>query len=362
MSAAEAAGRKVRFGVFELDSQTGELRKGGLRIRLQEQPFRVLVTLLDRPGELVTREELRKKLWPEDTFVDFDQGLGTAIRKLREALGDSADNPRFIETLPRRGFRFIVPVSWETARAVAGPGVAQPGPARHARRQVLHHRVALIAVAILGLGALAYLLTPSPSIPKVMKIVQLTNDGRMKSPIIVTYGSRIYFSEVIRLGGWSPAVISTSGGEVVPIPVNPLNDSPILDISPDGSRLLLEVPGLVWPGSDGPLWVVPAVGGVPRRLGQLIAHEARWSPDGEKILFTRINDHHLYVARADGTESRPLAALPGQPYYIHWSPDGRYISFTVEDAGSCTVWQGSADGTNLRPVLPRSEIAFASSP
>src|SRR5690349_17491384 len=121
MSAAEAAGRKVRFGVFELDSQTGELRKGGLRIRLQEQPFRVLVTLVERPGELVTREELRKKLWPEDTFVDFDQGLGTAIRKLREALGDTADNPRFIETLPRRGFRFIAPVHGNSAAAVAGP-------------------------------------------------------------------------------------------------------------------------------------------------------------------------------------------------------------------------------------------------
>ena len=100
MSAAETAGRKVRFGVFELDPQTGELRKRGLRIPLQEQPFRVLTALVERPGELVTRDALRKKLWPDDTFVDFDQGLGTAIRKIREALGDTADNPRFIETLP----------------------------------------------------------------------------------------------------------------------------------------------------------------------------------------------------------------------------------------------------------------------
>jgi TolB-like protein/DNA-binding winged helix-turn-helix (wHTH) protein/Tfp pilus assembly protein PilF len=101
--------RSVRFGVFELDLRTGELKKKGLRIRLQSQPFRLLVTLLKERGEIVTREELRRTLWPEDTFVDFDHSLGSAINKLREALGDSATNPRFIETAPRRGYRFIAP-------------------------------------------------------------------------------------------------------------------------------------------------------------------------------------------------------------------------------------------------------------
>src|SRR5437667_7652103 len=109
----------LRFGVFEVDERSGELRKQGVRIKLQEQPFHVLAVLLQRPGEVVTREELRSQNWPADTFVDFDNSLNTAINKLREALGDSADNPRFIETLPRRGYRFITPVTSEDRKASA---------------------------------------------------------------------------------------------------------------------------------------------------------------------------------------------------------------------------------------------------
>ncbi len=102
--------RLVRFGLFEADMQAGELRKNGVRIRLQEQPFQVLAQLLAFPGEIVTRELLRERIWPADTFVDFDHSLNTAINKIREALGDSASNPRFVETLARRGYRFIAPV------------------------------------------------------------------------------------------------------------------------------------------------------------------------------------------------------------------------------------------------------------
>src|SRR5689334_6451043 len=100
----------VRFGLFEAEVQTGELRKRGLKVRLQEQPFQVLVMLLERPGEVVTRDEVKKSLWPADTYVDFEAGLNRAINRLREALGDDADRPRFIETLPRRGYRFVAPV------------------------------------------------------------------------------------------------------------------------------------------------------------------------------------------------------------------------------------------------------------
>src|SRR5918997_1699239 len=101
----------VRFAAFELGLRTGELRRSGIKISLPDQPFQVLRTLLDRPGDLVTREELRQRLWAAETFVDFERGLNAAVRRLRDALGDSADVPRFVETLPRRGYRFIAPVS-----------------------------------------------------------------------------------------------------------------------------------------------------------------------------------------------------------------------------------------------------------
>jgi cholera toxin transcriptional activator len=101
-----------RFGVFELDSEAGELRKSGVRLRLQDQPFQVLCMLVQRPGQLVSREEFRKELWPADTFVDFDHSLNTIVNKLREVLGDSASNPRFVETLAKRGYRFLPPVEF----------------------------------------------------------------------------------------------------------------------------------------------------------------------------------------------------------------------------------------------------------
>jgi cholera toxin transcriptional activator len=104
---ASSAAPKFRFGVFEADVRTGELRKHGIRLRLPDQPFAVLVALLEHPGELVTREELVKRLWPDGTFVDYDHSLNTAVNRLRETLGDSAETPRFIETLPRRGYRFV---------------------------------------------------------------------------------------------------------------------------------------------------------------------------------------------------------------------------------------------------------------
>src|SRR5437660_10031535 len=106
--------RIARFGVFELDLNTGELRKGGVKLRLQGQPVQVLTLLLERAGDVVTREELREKLWASDTFVDFDHSLNTAINKVREALGDSASSPRYVETLARRGYRFIAPVQEST--------------------------------------------------------------------------------------------------------------------------------------------------------------------------------------------------------------------------------------------------------
>jgi DNA-binding winged helix-turn-helix (wHTH) protein len=127
---ASSARRILRFGVFEVDVTSGELRKSGVRLRLQEQPFQLLVFLLQRPGDVVTREEVREKLWPADTFVDFDHSLNTAIAKLRDALGDSASSPRYVETLARRGYRFVAPVEVSDPQPLQTPSTAGPTNAR----------------------------------------------------------------------------------------------------------------------------------------------------------------------------------------------------------------------------------------
>src|ERR1700704_4988815 len=110
MGTPATSARIVRFGIFEVDLSAAELRKHGLRLKLSEQPFQILTMLLERPGEVITRDELRNRLWQTDTFVDFDHGLNNAVMRLREVLGDSSDNPRFVETIPRRGYRFVAHV------------------------------------------------------------------------------------------------------------------------------------------------------------------------------------------------------------------------------------------------------------
>ncbi len=122
-----AGTRRARFGAFEVDLHLGQLRKHGIRLKLQDQPFQVLALLLEHPGDLVTREEFRQKLWPADTFVDFDTGLNSAIKKLRDGLGDSAEEPRYIQTLPRRGYRFIAPLAAHPQGTPQTQGSAEPG-------------------------------------------------------------------------------------------------------------------------------------------------------------------------------------------------------------------------------------------
>ena len=148
--------RIVRFGVYELNCETGELRKGRLKIKLQDQPFQVLAMLVERPGELVTREELLSRLWPSDTFVDFDHGLNVAVKKLRQALGDTAENPRFVETLSRRGYRFVAPVEnvptedWASKNVESPASVASVEPVHPSTRRFLPW--ALVAVGLLAAG------------------------------------------------------------------------------------------------------------------------------------------------------------------------------------------------------------------
>lgn len=157
--------RLYRFGVFEADPRSGELRKNGARLRLQEQPFQILVRLLQNSGAVVTREELRRQLWPADTFVDFDHSLNTAIGKLREALDDSASSPRFLETLPKRGYRFLAPVQIVDANGrpvseapvAASPAAAESRPSElpTAPRPALRSMFALLQIMYLAVYAVA---------------------------------------------------------------------------------------------------------------------------------------------------------------------------------------------------------------
>jgi TolB-like protein/DNA-binding winged helix-turn-helix (wHTH) protein/Flp pilus assembly protein TadD len=169
-----SAHESVRFGVFEVDVRAGELRKRGSRVKLQEQPFQVLALLLERPGDVVTRDELQRRLWPSHTFVDFEQGLNGAIKRLRQALGDSAESPRFVETLPRHGYRLIVPVvAGETAPS------ARPGwRGRSARLAIPGLVVVLIAGVALGLVApriRARLSPPQPASIRSIAVLPLKN-------------------------------------------------------------------------------------------------------------------------------------------------------------------------------------------
>jgi TolB-like protein/DNA-binding winged helix-turn-helix (wHTH) protein/Flp pilus assembly protein TadD len=195
-----ASVRSIRFGVFEVDLRAGELKKRGIRIRLQGQPYLLLVTLLKQRGEMVTREELRRTLWPEDTFVDFDHGLGSATNKLRDALGDSATNPRFIETVPRRGYRFIAPFeAVENAEVAPMRGELPPDPCQPAATDFPHaedrlkpdhpadaplrglrlsrSKIILYAVVVLGAGLLTFLFFRSrpPALIRSLAVLPLEN-------------------------------------------------------------------------------------------------------------------------------------------------------------------------------------------
>lgn len=180
--------RLIRFGAFELDVEGGELRKHGIRLRLADQPFRILLHLLQHPGKVVTREELRTLLWGEDTFVDFDHGLNAAINKIRETLGDSAASPRYIETVPRRGYRFIADLALPPIprpEEVSAPPAQEPAPSSPAQLPVTprarrHWRwaagVAVIVLLAFGVGAWWGIDRSTASVPQY-NLRPLTDDA-----------------------------------------------------------------------------------------------------------------------------------------------------------------------------------------
>jgi DNA-binding winged helix-turn-helix (wHTH) protein len=194
----------LRFGVFEIDPSARELRKHGVRIKLQDQPFAVLLILLEKPGQLVTKEELQQRLWPADTFVEFDKGIYNAMKRLRETLGDEAETPRYIETLPRRGYRFIAPV--QRRDGVGGRLELPPTPERTLRLPG-SKRFVLLASCLCALALAVIFIRlkpwPFPAVPKVIDTAQVTKDGTKKdweewrrvTFKLVSDGNGLYFQE-----------------------------------------------------------------------------------------------------------------------------------------------------------------------
>jgi DNA-binding winged helix-turn-helix (wHTH) protein/Tol biopolymer transport system component len=359
-----AEGRKetVRFGPFELDSQCGELRKNNVRLRLQGQPIQILEMLLAKPGELVSREEIQQRLWSADTFVDFDHSLNTAIKKLRQALGDEVDAPLYIDTLPKRGYRFIGKVEKEAPReenpVLADTTIVPPEPVatlpanRRTRRSwVLAGGVAILLVA----GWLIYQGSRPPSLPRITSSHPLVTNIRTSLPVadtkLLTDGKSIYFVTPQGVHDVAPSTfqVLVTGGAVSELPG--VND-PLYDISRDGSELLLMVP-------DGPKWdhvnvfAKPLPAGPPR----MILKDGRypiWASDGRGIFFVRNDYKELDRANADGTGVQRIATSTdiGAP---HLSPDGSRIRFS---AGNGELWEVGTDGSNLHPVLAGQKLAL----
>jgi Tol biopolymer transport system component/DNA-binding winged helix-turn-helix (wHTH) protein len=320
----------VRFGIFEADFRAGELRRSGVKIRLQEQPLQVLALLLAKPGELVTREELQSKLWPSDTFVDFDHGLNAAVKRLRDALGDSADNPRFIETLARRGYRFIAPVNDSTAALKEPAQSPQPTQSSQSRQGIPHSRrywqVALATSLVLLFGIFGgwqaghrsaasvrlseRRLTGNPENEPVMSAA-LSPDGR-------------YLAFTDRTGLFLRVVGS---GETHSVAVPDPGKARFVSWFPDGNHVLAT--RVATPGGQPSLWDVSVFGGTPRKLIDA-AENGLVSPDGSQLAFLRgeYGRQEIWLAQPDGDSAHKLLGEPGDNISAFaWSPDGHRIAY-----------------------------------
>jgi DNA-binding winged helix-turn-helix (wHTH) protein len=352
MPLSSAASSVYRFGVFELDGRTGELRRDGVKLKLQDQLFQVLLRLLGRPGEIVSRDELRSALWSDDTFVDFDTGLNTTIKRLRETLGDSADNPIFIETVPRRGYRFIAPVSESGSVPLSSPQRTEVAANNKVRTGFRLGLAVALTVLLVAFSFKRVSVSGAPP-ERMLSFAQLTSDGQAKVGPLLTDVSRIYFSEVLP-SGWILAQVSARRGQTISIPTS-LSDPRPVDISPDQTELLvLSVKGPMAKELRGmELWVVPVAGGSARPVGNVLARDAAWGADGETILYA--DGHEIRLVNKDGSNRRTFLSVPGYPEYFRWSPGRRRLRFTMTDhhmGVSASLWEVAANGSGLHRLLP----------
>lgn len=345
-----------RFGPFLADAPAGQLRKGASKIRLAGQPFEILVMLLERPGQVVTREEIQQRLWPQETFVDFENSLNKAINKLRQALSDSAEKPVYVETLPRRGYRFVgtllpppseVAESTPTVAIVAPPPPPQTAPAQRPRNISLW-RIASLSF-FLPLAFLVWLaLRPIPN-PHVIRVTPLTTSSRADLyGGLHTDGVRLFF--LLRRGHkWDLSQMPASGGEPQPISI-PFPNARILSVSPDGSQFALgpfdsRTPAL-------PVWLMSAVGGTPHRVSDIVVNDATFTRDGAKITYS--TQEGIFNIDVDGSKIRKILDLPGSKWGLAWSPDGARLRFHWANLPGAPshIWEVRSDGSSLHQFLP----------
>lgn len=383
------------FGPFELHCRSRELYKHGVKLKLRPQPCKILNELLRRSGELVTREELRDELWSAETFVDFEQSLNTSIKELRAVLGDSAAEPRYVETVPRLGYRFIAKaevidayadngnsahhnntVDPELAEAANRTNGGRTQPELDADLQpsektnqpeesdavppVRPHwwteRIVKVFAAggvllVAGLALFRWL-TPPPA-PRALRITQLTHFGHVTSPGAITMdGARLFFlrkePDRNRL-----MQVSVSGGESQPF-LPGFENWAITDLAPDRSEFLVTLSANISPW-EHEFWLLPFVGGSLRRLSNLSGDDAIFSPDGRNIVYTKVDG--IYICDRNGSNAHKLVSLPSISWGLAWSPDRRVLRFTLEDTsnGDFSLWEISSDGSNLHPLFPKRQ-------
>jgi Tol biopolymer transport system component/DNA-binding winged helix-turn-helix (wHTH) protein len=335
----------ARFEDFEVHLETGEVWKAGRPLKVQDQPFKVLAALLERPGQIVTREELRQLIWPDKNFGDFDHAINLALAKLRATLGDSADLPHLIETLPRRGYRFIAPLKEQSdpppARVIAPsqeptiPSPIKEHPAKAAGKNLwlIVGALALVVVAAVALLRMfPNLREQSSTAGEILPLVSMP--GQQYTPAISPDGSQVAFTYS---GGPHPGIyIALIGGEK-PLQLTQSDADDYPTWSPDGRQIAFER----FRDSDGQknLYVIPALGGSERHVYTTSypkwggCNKMDWSPDGKSLIFSESVDNSAkarlsLLSLADLT-ARPLTSPHNQQFDCEpaFSPDGAKVAF-----------------------------------
>ncbi|MGA3087492.1 MAG: winged helix-turn-helix domain-containing protein [Terriglobales bacterium] len=329
--------KRLRFGAYEADLHTRELWKHGTRIKLVGQPFEILAVLVQRPGQLVTREELRMELWPGDTFVDFNHGLNAAVNKLRDALCDSVGNPKYIETLPRRGYRFISAVEnvslAERAKPAIAPVSADPG--LEAVSVACSPPASAPAACSVPTGDILNLETVAPSSGKPRPWLRRALTA---SAVIVglCFLANIGIQDVLRSfhRAWREKGAAEAGTHAILAPLTALSDLTAQPaFSPDGTRVAFRRESFV-PGNSG-IWVKQI--GEEKLIQLTNGRDDRspvWSPDGRNVAFSRLSHARrtIYEVPATGGEPRRVYETDQVQSEMDWSPDGRTLALSAKAA------------------------------